>query len=30
MSRIKDLDMSFLKEYYPEYNPENFGCSYNG
>ena len=30
ISRIKDLDMTFLKEYYPEYNPENFGCSYDG
>lgn len=25
---IRDIENDFLKEYYPEYNPEQFGCSY--
>ena len=25
---IIDIENDFLKEYYPEYNPEQFGCSY--
>ena len=27
---IKDIKNYFLEEYFPEYNPEKFGCSYQG
>jgi hypothetical protein len=26
---ITDIEKDFLKEYFPEYNPEQFGCSYD-
>ena len=25
---IRDIEVDLFKEYYPEYNPEQFGCSY--
>lgn len=27
---IRDIEIDLFKEYYPEYNPEQFGCSYVG
>ena len=27
---IEDIKNYFLEEYFPEYNPEKFGCSYQG
>ena len=27
---IEDIKNYFLEEYFPEYNPEQFGCSYQG
>lgn len=30
IGHITDIENDFLKEYFPEYNPTNFGCSYDG